>query len=125
MTPVPVAEQWKNEMTQVQVPWMKELDTLRHFIRMNKRPPQRSIANYEHLLAAVSEHVTARCTVLKQLLSVPQNAPKIFTSTVTIDTLLKVTNLCANYLRCGPKLCNLYSLIISCNSLMSSDLITA
>ena len=43
-----------------------ELDTLRHFIRMNKRPPQRSIANYEHLLAAVSEHVTARCTVLKR-----------------------------------------------------------
>lgn len=35
-----------------------ELDTLRHFIRTNKRPPQRSIANYECLLAAVNEHVT-------------------------------------------------------------------
>jgi len=109
MTPVPVAEQGKNEMTQVQVLWMKkqsaskpqqttadiitvnkeneaespapsyktklctavhrllgsariagpiqqqllELDTLCHFIQTNKRPPQRSIANYERLLAAV------------------------------------------------------------------------
>lgn len=33
---------------------------------MNKRPPQRSIANYERLLAAVNEHVTAKCTVLKR-----------------------------------------------------------
>ena len=45
---------------------LDELDTLRHCIRTNKRVPQRTIANYECLLAAVNEHVTARRTVLKK-----------------------------------------------------------
>ena len=45
---------------------LDKLDTLRHCIRTNKGVPQRTIANYECLLAAVNEHVTARHTVLKK-----------------------------------------------------------
>ena len=45
---------------------LDKLDTLRHCIRTNKGVPQRTIANYECLLAAINEHITARRTVLKK-----------------------------------------------------------
>ena len=56
-----------SEYTTGAIKWqLDELDTLRHFIRTDKRVPQRTIANYECLLAAINEHVTARRTVLKK-----------------------------------------------------------
>ena len=56
---------------------LDKLDTLRHFIRTNKRLPQRTIANYECLLYTVKDFEN----------SYYMSHHQIYTATVTIDTL--------------------------------------